>query len=175
MKLSDSLEGVVTRFQDELQGIRTGRANPALVTELMVDSYGTNVPLKQIAQVATPDAQSLVVSPWDASLQPAILQAIRLSDLGIEPIADGNSVRLPIPPMTEDRRRELTKAVGEKLEAARVHARNLRHQAISEVEKEELPQDALKHRKDELTKTVQKYTEQLETIAEAKKTELLQI
>lgn len=175
MKIDQMMQGAIDRLGGELQTIRTGRANPALVTELQVDSYGTMVPLKQVAQVATPDAQTLIISPWDASLVPNIAQAIRISDIGMEPNIDGTSVRLVLPPMTEERRQELTKVVGEKLEACRVSLRNIRHDAISEVEKEGLPQDALKHRKEELTKQVQEYTAKAEELAEQKKQGLMTI
>lgn len=175
MNVDEQMQNVITRLNEELQTIRTGRANPALVSDLPVDSYGTMVPLKQIAQISTPDAQSLIISPWDASLVANIAQAIRTSDIGMEPNVDATTIRLALPPMTEERRQELTKVVGEKLEASRVQLRNIRHEAISQVEKEDLPQDAMKHRKEELTKKVQEYTAKAEELAEQKKLGLLTI
>lgn len=175
MNVDTNMNNVVDRFTSELQKIRTGRANPALVTELPVDSYGTTVPLKQVAQVATPDAASLLISPWDPGVLPAIQQALKTSDVGIEPITDGNTLRLPIPPMTEERRRDLTRAVSEKLEAARINVRNLRHEAISEADKEDLPLDMMKRRKEDLTKKAQEFDKRLEELAEAKKQELMTV
>ena len=173
MTIEQQMQQALDHFSGELHKIRTGRANPALVTELLVESYGTTVPLKQVAQVATPDATSLLITPWDPQLREEIEKAIKQSDLGIQPTTDGNAVRLSIPPMTEDRRRELTKAVGEKLEAARVALRNIRHEALAAAEKEDLSQDDLKHRKDELTKQIQEFSEKLDQLADQKRQELM--
>ena len=175
MSTRATMQQVIDRLKDELATVRTGRANPALVTEVMVDSYGTMLPLKQVAQVATPDASTLLITPWDRSLLAAVEQALVAAELGMPPSNDGAAIRLSIPPMTEERRRELTKVVNEKLEEARVTLRQRRHEAISVSEAEDLPLDALKRRKEELTELAREFSEQAETIAEHKKQEIMTI
>lgn len=167
------LKKAVEFLSSELATLRTGRANPALVTGLMVDSYGTPTPLKQVAQVTVPNATSILVTPWDKSLLAVIEKTIKDSDLGLQPVNDGHAIRLALPPMTEERRREMTKVVGEKLEAARVSVRNVRHEALTELEKEGLSEDAVKHRKDELTKLANQYSGTLEQLAKEKEQEIL--
>lgn len=164
---------VVEFFQNEIAGLRTGRANAALVEGAKVDSYGTQMPLRQVATITVPDATTIVVTPWDKSLLGPIETGLTELDLGTQPVNDGNVVRITLPPLTEERRAEMTKIVGEKLEAARVGLRNLRHDAIEAAEKEGLPEDALKHRKDELTKQIGEVNTELESIAEEKKKELM--
>jgi ribosome recycling factor len=168
-------EKVIEFFQQEVAGLRTGRANAAIVDGVMVESYGTNVPLKQVASITVPDATTIVLTPWDKSLLGAIESSLQALDLGAQPVNDGMTIRIVLPPMTEERRTELTKVVGEKLEAARVALRNLRHEAIESAEKEGLPEDALKHEKDELTKLTTEVNAQLEALAAEKKQELLKL
>ncbi len=170
-----STDKVVEFFKQEVLGLRTGRANAAIVDGVMVESYGTNVPLKQVASVTVPDATTIVLTPWDKSLLGAIENSLQTLDLGTQPVNDGTTVRIVLPPMTEERRTELTKVVGEKLEAARVALRNLRHEAIESAEKEGLPEDALKHEKEELTKITSEVNAELETLASEKKQELLKL
>lgn len=170
-----AMQKAVDFLAEELAMLRTSRANPALVSDLSIDSYGNPTPLKQIAQISTPDAVSIVVTPWDKSLLGAIEAAITKADLGLQPVNDGTVIRLNLPPMTEERRREMTKVVGEKLEAARVSLRNIRHDAITAAEKEGLSEDELKHRKEELTKLAGDYGGKLEALAEAKKKEIMTI
>ncbi len=175
MNQGAAMQKVVDHLAEELTTLRTGRANPALVSELMVESYGAIVPLKQIAQIATTDAHTLTITPWDPGNVASIEQAITQSDLGLQPTTEGTNVRLRLPPMTEERRLEMTKVVGEKLEASRVALRNVRHETITEVEKEDLPLDALKGRKETITKQTQEHNEMLEKLAEQKKQELLTV
>lgn len=172
---NSEMQKVVEYLENELSGIRTGRANPVIVHDIQVDAYGTATPLKQIAQISVPDATTIAISPWDPGLVPNITQAIKQSDIGIEPNSDSQTVRLTLPPMTEERRRELTKVVGERLEAARVSLRNIRHEAIAAKEKDDLPEDRLKHEKEELTKLSSEYNDTLEKLASEKKNEIMTI
>lgn len=174
-ELRQNLDKVVAFLEGELAGLRSGRANPALVTEIPVDSYGTTVPLKQVTQISTPDATTIVVTPWDKGLLAGIESALTKADLGAQPSSDGSVIRISLPQMTAERRQELTKVVGEKLEAARVSLRNARHDAIAAADKEDLPEDALKHRKNQITEVTGDYAKRLEALAEAKKRELLTI
>lgn len=174
-QLKAAADQVVTFLENELATLRTGRANPALVTELTVDAYGTPTPLKQLAQIAVPEATAITVTPWDKSMLKPIEQTIKDADLGLTPVNDGTAVRLNLPPMTEERRVEMTKVVGEKLEAARVALRNHRHEAIHAAESEDLPIDGLKRRKEDLTKLTNEYNDRLEKVAERKKQEIMTI
>ena len=171
--LNQKMDEVVEYLGNELAQLRTGRANPALVTDLKIDVYGASTPLQQVAQVSVPDATNIVITPWDKGNLPAIEEAIKKADLGINPVNDGNTIRLTLPPMTEERRSDMTKVVGEKLEAARVSLRNIRHEAITSAEKEDLPEDALKREKDEITKLTNDYAAKLEQMAEDKKQEIM--
>lgn len=170
-----AMEQVIEFFQRELAAIRTGRANPALVEDVKADAYGTATPLKQLAQISVPDATSIVITPWDKSQIPEIEKGIRDADLGLEPSNDGSVVRLTLPPLTEETRQEMTKVVAEKLEAARVSLRNLRHDAIKQLESEDLPEDALARQKEELTEEIGKYNNRLDTMAEEKKQEIMTV
>lgn len=175
MSDNPQMEQVIEFFARELAQVRTSRANPALVEDLKVDAYGTPTPLKQLAQITAPDGTSILVTPWDKSQLAAIEQAIREADLGIEPGNDGSVVRLKLPNLTEERRSELTKVVAEKLEAARVSLRNLRHDAIKQLERDDLPPDALSSEKDQLTEQTNAYAKRLEEMAEDKKREVMTV
>lgn len=121
----------VDRFQENLKSLRTGRANPAMLDGVMVEAYGTTMPLNQVATVTAPEAQLLQISPFDPNNIQAISAAIRNNQqLGLNPSDDGRVVRLPVPPLTEERRRELAKQVGQKHEECMVALRNVRHEAL---------------------------------------------
>ncbi|MEX2043675.1 MAG: ribosome recycling factor [Patescibacteria group bacterium] len=166
----------VTDFlRDELAGIRTGRANPDLLAELPVEAYGTEQPLKSLAQLSVPEATTILVAPWDKGLLGSIEQAIRAADLDGQPTNDGSQIRFVLPPLTEERRAELTRVVGEKLEAARVSLRNLRREQIDAAEKGDLSEDELDRLKKEIDDAAAKVQKELEAIAEAKKQELMTV
>lgn len=175
MSSTADMQKVIDFFQNELAGLRTGRANPALVEDVKVDVYGSPTPIKQVAQIGTPDATSIVITPWDKGNLAAIESALTAADLGASPINDGSVIRLALPPMTEERRAEMTKVVAEKLEAARVSLRNIRHDLIAAADKEDLPEDALKRRKDEITEATNKQAAELDRLAEAKKQEIMTV
>ena len=175
MSDNPQMEQVLEFFARELAQVRTGRANPALVEDLKVDAYGTPTPLKQLAQISAPDGTSSLVTPWDKSQLAAMEQAIRDADIGIEPSNDGSVIRLKLPALTEERRSELTKVVAEKLEAARVSLRNLRHEAIKGLEKDDLPPDVMSSEKDKLTEQTNGFAKRLEEMAEEKKREVMTI
>ncbi|HID84159.1 MAG TPA: ribosome recycling factor, partial [Anaerolineales bacterium] len=127
------MQGAVRVLEDELRGIRTGRANPALVERLEVEYYGVPTPLMQIATITVPEPRQLLIKPFDPSSLKAIEKAIRNSDLGLTPNNDGHSIRLILPPLTEERRRELVKVVHRRVEEARVAIRNVRRDAIKDL------------------------------------------
>ena len=128
-KLDHSLEV----FREDLNGVRTGRAGAGLVENLIVDVYGSKMPLKQIASVAVPDARSLAIQPWDKANLASIEKAIRESDLGFNPMNDGTLVRINVPPLSEERRTELAKIASSKAEGAKVAIRNLRREVMDKI------------------------------------------
>lgn len=166
---------VVTFLQDELSSIRTGRANPDLLADIEVDAYGSQQPIKAVAQLSTPEATTILVSPWDKSMLEPIEKAIAAANLEGQASNDGSAVRFNLPALTEERRKELTKVVGEKLEAARVSLRNLRRDEIAAAEKEKLPEDALERRKKEVDDAAGKAQHELESIAAKKQQELMTV
>src|SRR5665811_1718511 len=136
-----AIEPKMTRAVDvlerDLQGIRTGRAATALVERIPVEYYGTSTPLNQLASISVPEAHSIVIQPWDRSALGAIEKAILKSDVGLTPNVDGTVVRLNIPPLTEERRRDIVKGVHKRMEEGRVEIRNLRREAADALKKEE--------------------------------------
>ncbi len=169
----------IEAFKRELVGIRTGRASPALVEPLKVDYYGAPTPLQQLAAVSAPEPRLLVIKPFDQSALSAIERAILKSDLGLTPINDGKLIRLPIPPLTEERRRELTRLVRKQAEVAHVAIRNIRRDALKdleEMEKEKLiSEDQHFKGKELLQELTDKYIAQVDQIAKAKEAEIMEV
>lgn len=169
----------IEAFKRELVGIRTGRASPALVEPIKVDYYGTPTPLQQLAAVSAPEPRLLVIKPFDQSALGAIEKAILKSDLGLTPINDGKLIRLPIPPLTEERRRELTKVVRKHAEEAHIAIRNIRRDALKdleEMEKEKLiSEDQHFKGKEVLQELTDKYIAQVDQIAKAKEAEIMEV
>lgn len=130
-------KNIVLRFEDDLRNIRTGKAHASMVENVLVESYGTKTPISHVSSISTPDAKSIVIKPWDKNLMPAIEQAIQRANLGIQPISEKDQIRLVLPPLTEERRRELTKVVGKKMEEARITVRQLRDDIRKEIQLEE--------------------------------------
>jgi len=175
----DRMEKAVIAFQHTLDTIRTGRANTALVEHLHVSHYGQTLPLNQLATLAAPEPTLITVQPWDRSAMDSIMKAIQTSDLGINPSNDGRLIRLPIPPLTEERRRDLVKQVHARAEEARVSVRNVRRQAIDELKKSvkagEVPEDDGRRAEDEVEKLTQSHAGQIEQLSKAKERELLEV
>ena len=132
-ELEAKLVKTIESLQTELNGIRAGRASASLVENLLVESYGSKMPLKQVASITVSDAKSLAIQPWDRGNLAPIERAIAQSDLGLNPINDGTMIRLNIPPLSSERRDELVKLVGQRAEAAKVSIRNLRHEAMDQI------------------------------------------
>jgi ribosome recycling factor len=173
------MKGALQALEDDLSGIRTGRANPALVERLAVDYYGTPTPLMQLASISVPEPRSLLIRPFDPSSLKAIERAIQISDLGLTPNNDGKSIRLNLPVLTEERRRELAKIVRNRLEESRVSIRNIRRDIIKDIkefEKEKLiSEDDLKQGEEELQKLTDRYVQQVDGIGERKEKEILEV
>jgi ribosome recycling factor len=169
----------VEALRRDLQTIRTGRATPALVERLLVDYYGTPTPLQQIAAIHATDARTLTIQPWDRKALGDIEKAIQKSDLGLNPTNDGQVIRLALPPLTEERRKELVKVVHKKLDEAKVAVRNVRregHDTLRDQEKKkEITTDDLKRGTDRLQKLTDRYIDELDKVAQAKEREILEI
>jgi ribosome recycling factor len=164
--------------KEEFSGIRTGRANPALLQRLTVDYYGAPTPLQQLASISAPEARLLVVSPYDRNATAAIEKAIRNSDLGINPANDGQVIRLAFPPLTEERRKEYVKLAKHRAEEARTAIRNVRRHekdAMERMEKDgEVSQDELHRAEQRLQQVTDKYVGEVDSMLQHKERELLE-
>jgi ribosome recycling factor len=173
------MEKAVDDFRRELAGIRTGRANTAILDHVRVDYHGTPMPLNQMGSLNVPDPQMIVISPWDPGAVALIDKAIRTSDLGLNPTNDGKVVRVPIPPLTEERRKDLVKLVHKALENHRTAVRNIRRdikEAVEKLEKEKkISEDDKKRSLDELEKLTHSETKKIEDLSAAKEKEVLEI
>ncbi len=169
----------VQAFRNDLKKVRTGRAHPSLVEHLRVEYYGNNVPLNQVSNVSVEDARTLVVSPWEKSMVQVIEKAIMKSDLGLTPATAGQVIRIPLPPLTEERRREMTKLVRHEAENARVAVRNVRRDVMNELKemlKEKLlSQDDEKRAHDEVQKLTDKHIADIDHVLAEKEKELMQV
>jgi ribosome recycling factor len=172
------MKSAIQALEEDLAGIRTGRAHPGLVERLPVEYYGTPTPLMQLASISVPDARSLLIKPFDASSLKAIERGIQASDLGLNPNNDGKSIRLVLPPLTEQRRRDLVKLVHQRLEEARVAARNIRRDSIKDLREFEqekmISEDDLKKGEEELQKITDRTIQDINIIGERKEKEILE-
>ena len=173
------MEKAVEDFRRELGGIRTGRANVSLLDHVRVDYHGTQMPINQLGTVNVPDPMMLVISPWDPGAVPLIDKAIRTSDLGLNPTNDGRVIRLPVPPLTEERRKDLVKHLHKVLENHRTAVRNVRRdfkEAIEHLEKEKkVSEDERKRSVEELDKITHSETKKIEDLSAAKEKEILEL
>jgi len=168
----------VEDFRQELAHIRTGRASVTLLEHIKVEYYGTPTPLNQVATLGVPEPSLLTVQPWDASLLPAIDKAIRASDLGLNPINDGRILRVPIPPLTEERRKELARHIHRVLENHRTAVRNIRdaNEALKKLLKEKkISEDDERRGLEEVQKVTDEYMEKLEELSRAKEREIVEM
>jgi ribosome recycling factor len=178
-EIRQRMQKSVDVLHEDLMSIRTGRASPALVEKLMVEYYGTLTPLNQMASIAVPEPRLLVIRPWDPSALPSIERAILKSDLGLTPMNDGKLIRLNIPRLTEERRRELVKVVAKRVEEARVSVRNLRRDALQDLkdfEKEKMiSEDDMFRGKDEVQELTDKFIAKIDELGTRKEEEVMEI
>jgi ribosome recycling factor len=169
----------VDHFGSELSTIRTGRANPALIDKVMVPYYGTPTPLNQLAQISAPEPRLLVVQVYDKSQIGAVEKALRTGEQGLNPASDGNVIRVPIPPLTEERRREFVKLVRQKAEEARVAIRNVRRDEIHRIDQMqkagEVTEDDSKRAHARLQKITEGQIEKVDALAGRKETEVMEV
>jgi ribosome recycling factor len=169
----------VQNFQSDLKKLRTGRAHPSLIEHLKVDYYGSDTPLQQVANIAVEDGRTLVVSPWEKSMVQPIEKAIYKSDLGLTPMTAGTVIRIPMPPLTEERRRDITKVLRHDAENARVAVRNVRRDVMSDIKEllkeKEISQDDERRAETEVQKLTDKHIADIEQILAAKEKEVMQV
>ncbi len=173
------MQKAISAYKEELQSIRAGRANPAILDKIMVEAYGQMTPLIQIASVSAPEARLLAIQPWDSSLISEIEKAILVSDLGLNPSNDGKIIRLAIPMLTEERRLELIRVVKKNGENAKVVVRNIRrdqNDKIKDMEKnKELSEDDRKNAEDKIQEITDSFIKEIDDITAAKEEELIEI
>jgi ribosome recycling factor len=175
--LQRRMHGAVEALKHDLVGLRTGRASTALLDPIVVEVYGAQMPLNQVGTVSVPEARLLTVQVWDKSNVQPVEKAIRSAGLGLNPITDGQLIRLPIPELTEERRKELAKLVGQYAEKARIAARNVRRDGMDHLKQDEKKHDISEDERKRLETEVQKMTDQtiseIDAAAEAKEKEIL--
>ncbi|HLA15347.1 MAG TPA: ribosome recycling factor [Candidatus Limnocylindrales bacterium] len=169
----------VEALERDLAGVRTGRASTTLVERVMVDYYGAATPLNQLAGLTVPEPHQIVIQPWDRSVLAAIEKAITKSDIGLQPVVDGTVVRLNVPPLTEERRREIVKVVHRRMEEARVEIRNMRRDAADDLKKEErageIGTDDAHRELEALQKVTDRHIAAVDTVGEHKEREVLEV
>ena len=169
----------VEAMERDFQGVRTGRASTALVDRLVIDYYGTQTPLNQLAGISVPESHQIVIQPWDRAALGAIEKAIQKSDIGLVPNVDGTVVRLNIPPLTEERRKDLVRVVHKRMEDARVEIRGIRRDAADELKKEErdgnVGTDEAHRQLETLQKTTDRFIAEVDRVGGVKEQEVLEV
>ena len=180
--LSDTDERMtksIDALKRELSTLRTGRATPSLVDNIHVDYYGTSTPLNQLASVSAPDAQAIIIQPWDKGSIQDIEKSLSTSDLGFNPSNDGNQITVPIPPLTQERRFEMVRLLKKKIEDGKVSVRNVRRDSVERLRKLEkdksISQDDSRRGQDQIQKATDSYTKLIDDISKAKEDEITQV
>ena len=175
----EKMKKTISSLKEDFQSIRAGRANTSLLDKITVDYYGQQSPINQVAGLSAPEPRMLMISPWDPKLIPEIEKAIQKSDLGITPSNDGKIIRLVIPQLTEERRKDLTKLVGKYAEEAKVSIRNIRRDAMEDIKKaekaKEISEDDRKTYEEDIQKLTDKYIKDVDGVAADKEKELMEI
>ncbi len=174
-KMNKAIDSLVNDFAS----IRAGRANPAILDKISIEYYGASTPLAQVGTISVPEARSLVIQPWDATVLKDIEKAILASDLGLTPNNDGRVIRLNFPPLTEERRKELCKGVSKRGEEAKVAVRNIRRDSLEAYKKQkknnEITEDDLKDIEEKIQKLTDKFVKQIEGITSEKEKEIMEV
>ncbi|GAA0435105.1 MAG: ribosome recycling factor [Bacillota bacterium] len=175
-QMKEKMEQAVQAFSKNLATVRAGRANPNLLDSVYVDYYGTSTPLNQLASVTAPEARLLVITPYDKSAISDVEKAIQKADLGLSPSSDGNVIRINIPTLTEERRKDLVKVVGKYAEESRVQVRNIRREANDQLKKDDsLPEDELRGAQDEVQKVTDNHIAKIDQLAKDKEKEIMEV
>ena len=177
--MREKMETAIQAFSRNLATVRAGRANPSLLDNVFVDYYGAPTPLNQLAQIGAPEARLLVITPFDKSSVGDIERAIQKADLGLSPSNDGNVIRINIPALTEERRKELTRVVGKYAEESRIQIRNLRREANDQLKKLEkdtaITEDELRMNQDTVQKDTDKFIDEIDQLAKNKEAEIMEV
>ena len=175
----NKMNKAIVALENDLASIRAGRANPAILDKITVEYYGAQTPLAQVGTISVPEARSLVIQPWDVSVLKEIEKAILASDIGITPNNDGKMIRLNFPPLTEERRKELSKGISKRGEEGKVAVRNIRRDALEQFKKQkkdgEITEDDLKGLEDKIQKLTDKFVKEIDTIIAAKTKEIMEV
>ena len=175
----EKMDKAINFYHSDINSIRAGRANPAVLDKIKVEYYGALTPLAQIGTIAVPEPQMITIQPWDATVLPEIEKAINKSDIGINPQNDGKLIRLNFPPLTEERRKEIAKSIHKKSEDAKVNIRNIRREAMDFLKKElknkTMTEDDVKGAEDDVQKLTDKKITEIETITSKKEKEILEV
>ena len=178
-EVSRKMDRSVEALRHELGSLRTGRATPSLVENMLIDYYGSPTPLKQIASISTPDPQAILVQPWDKQSLRDIERGLIKSDMGFNPSNDGNNITVPIPPLNTQRRQELVKLLKQKIEDGKVSVRNVRRDGLETLRKMErdksISQDQNRRAQDQLQKTTDGHTKTINDVGVAKEAEIMQV
>ena len=175
LDMNEKMDKTIENLNKRFTTVRAGRANPSSLDGVMVEYYGAMTPLKQLATISVPEARQLLIKPFDKSCLGAIEKAILASNLGYNPGNDGETIRIVIPELTEERRHELAKQVKAIAEDAKVSIRNIRHDGMEDVEKAELPEDEEKRMEKEIQDLVNEYNKKIEEVLKEKEQELLTV
>ncbi len=177
--VTQKFEKTIAHLQQEIGTLRTGKASPSLLDSVLVDAYGTKMKVSELANVSAPDANMLIVSPWDKSLLETLEKAIASASLNVNPVVDGDMIRIVVPSLTEERRKEMVKILHQKIEGGKVMLRNIRTDSKKEIEDQKgddgVSEDDIKAEIEELDKLVKEYTVKLEELAKKKETDLMTV
>ncbi len=175
----EKMKATVEHFRKELAGVKAGRATPALLDKVHADYYGTSTPVSQMATISAPEPRVLIIDPWDKSAMKAIEKAILTSDLGLNPNNDGKVIRLNLPPLTAERRKELVKTISKRAEEERVILRNQRRDSLEQLKKlqkdKHISEDDLKRAETDVQKLTDKFIKELDHVLETKEKEVLEV
>ena len=178
-KAETKMDKAISALQNDLAAIRAGRANPAVLDKVTVEYYGAPTPIQQVGTISVPEARSIIIQPWDASILGDIEKAILKSDIGITPNNDGKCIRLNFPPLTEERRKELAKGISKRGEEAKVAVRNVRRDALEGFKKQkkdgEITEDDLKNLETQIQKLTDKFVAKVEEMIKEKEKEILEV
>jgi ribosome recycling factor len=174
----ERMDKAIVHLQNELVKLRAGKANPNMLDGIHIDYYGTSTPLSQVANINTPDAKSIVIQPWEKKLIDQIEKAILAANIGITPVNNGEVVRLNLPPLTEERRKQLVKSLKHEGENAKVSVRNTRRETIEEIKKLQkngLPEDVAKNSEDKVEKLTESYYKKIDDVMAKKENEIMTV
>ncbi len=177
--MNEKMDKVIENLEENFAEIRAGRANPTILNKVTVDYYGVPTPINQVASISVPEARLIVIQPWDKSLLIPVQKAIEVADVGINPINDGNSIRLVFPELTEERRKDIVKQIGKYAEEAKIAVRNVRRDEMEDAKKalknSEISEDEERNIEAEIQKATDKHIEKIDEITEKKEKEIMTV